>query len=409
MKAKEQIHQRLPWVWMMLGAFVVTLASLRLVSAAETGTAKTATHAIAGIKADNLSFQNEIQNTIDRGLIWLKANQNSNGWWSTPDHPAVTALALMAFNGDPLKRYQGKADGSLQKGYDAILRNVKTDGSIFGTNLVTYNTSISMMGLLSANDARFNDAIRNARRFLVGIQTDFGEKGKVDSEFDGGFGYGTTNSSRSDLANTIQALEAIYYSKHLALDQPETKGLNWQAAIHFLQACQNLPGSNSETWVSGDSTNRGGFVYYPGRSMAGGETNSVSGRVALRSYGSMSYAGLLSFIYADLKKDDPRVTAVLEWLGKNYTVEENPGLGKAGLYYYYHLMAKALATAQIDRLPIREGKIATWSQDLALKLMELQARDGSWANDNVRWWEKDPVLDTAYSVLALEFASRALN
>ena len=50
----------------------------------------------------------------------------------------------------------------------------------------------------------------------------------------------------------------------------------------------------------------GGFIYAPGRSMAG-ETNLPSGRVALRSYGSMSYAGLLSYIYADLKRDDPRV------------------------------------------------------------------------------------------------------
>src|SRR4026207_1172093 len=38
------------------------------------------------------SFKNEVQRAIDRGLDWLKADQNTNGWWSTPDHPAVTAL-----------------------------------------------------------------------------------------------------------------------------------------------------------------------------------------------------------------------------------------------------------------------------------------------------------------------------
>ena len=53
----------------------------------------------------DVSFRNELQRAIDRGLTWLQANQNTNGyWWSTPDHPAVTALALMAFKGDPQKR-----------------------------------------------------------------------------------------------------------------------------------------------------------------------------------------------------------------------------------------------------------------------------------------------------------------
>src|SRR5881396_18232 len=51
------------------------------------------------------SFKNEVQRAIDRGLDWLKANQNTNGWWSTPDHPAITALPITAFKGDPSKRY----------------------------------------------------------------------------------------------------------------------------------------------------------------------------------------------------------------------------------------------------------------------------------------------------------------
>src|SRR5437773_7160188 len=50
------------------------------------------------------------------------------------------------------------------------------------------------------------------------------------------------------------------------------------------------------------------------------------------SYGSMSYAGLKSFIYANLKKDDPRVVAAVNWLKRNYSVDENPALGAQGLY-----------------------------------------------------------------------------
>ena len=47
-------------------------------------------------------------------------------------------------------------------------------------------------------------------------------------------------------------------------------------------------------------------------------------------------------IYAGVTKDDPRVKAAYEWIQKHYTLDENPGMGGNGLYYYYHTFAKAL-------------------------------------------------------------------
>jgi squalene-hopene/tetraprenyl-beta-curcumene cyclase len=129
--------------------------------------------------------------------------------------------------------------------------------------------------------------------------------------------------------------------------------------------------------------------------MAGGVTNA-SGRVALRSYGSISYAGLLSYIYADMDKNDPRVKAVVKWLDENYTLDENPGMGPQGLFYYFHTMTKALTLAHIDAIG---GK--SWREPLALKLLNLQKDDGSWQNQNNRWWEKDQPLVTSYCVITL--------
>ncbi|MGB0775021.1 MAG: hypothetical protein ACPGUY_04200, partial [Akkermansiaceae bacterium] len=122
----------------------------------------------------------------------------------------------------------------------------------------------------------------------------------------------------------------------------------------------------------------------------------------LRSYGSMSYAGLLSMVYADLDAKDPRVIAVKKWLGNNYTIKENPGLGQQGLYYYYHTMAKALAAAGVDKLPLKGGGEADWRKDIAQKILTSQREDGSWLNENARWWENQPELVTAYGVLTLE-------
>ena len=95
-------------------------------------------------------------------------------------------------------------------------------------------------------------------------------------------------------------------------------------------------------------------------------------------------------------------------LNHNYQIDENPGMGKQGLFYYYHTMAKALSLAGIDSLKGLSGEKKDWRQDLALTLFDLQSNEGFWVNDSGRWWEKDPVLVTCYAMLALERVYYAL-
>ena len=361
--------------------------------------------------ADDVSFRNEIQRSIDRGLAWLQTNQNTNGYWSTPDTPAVTGLALMAFKGDPRGRYETNEPAWLKRGYQYILESARPDGGIHRSNLPNYNTAISLLALVTAQKAEYEPVMRKARQFLIGLQGDFGEKGKIDDPMDGGIGYGS-RYPHSDMSNTMQALEALYYSRHLAKDSAlaDARDLNWEAVIQFIQNCQNLPSRNKQAWVSDNPKDKGGFVYYPGQSMAGGETNAATGRVALRSYASISYAGMLSYMYAQLKHDDPRVLAVYDWLRKNYTLEENPGMGPQGKFYYYHTMAKALTTYGVEELEIADGKKVNWRKDLAMRLINLQGKDGSWINEeHARWWEKEPTLVTAYAVLSLEMIYRGIH
>ncbi|MEW6305564.1 MAG: prenyltransferase/squalene oxidase repeat-containing protein [Verrucomicrobiota bacterium] len=359
------------------------------------------------VPGSDVSLQNEVQHAIDRGLAWLEKNQHANGYWSTADHPAVTALALMAFQGHPEGKYRKGSPQFLKKGYEFVLSHRQADGGIYVKDLPNYNTALSMMALVAANDPKHEATLRAARKYLVGLQWDFDEKGKTDNPLDGGIGYGS-RYPHSDMSNTLLALEALYYTKHLAKDAPDAGDLNWAAAIQFIQNCQNLPAYNKQPWASDDAKNKGGFVYHPTHSMAGGETNAATGRVSLRSYGSISYAGMLSYIYADLKRDDPRVSAVFDWLRGNYTLEENPGMGPQGLFYYYHTMTKALTIYGATELELKDGKRVNWRKELAQRLLNLQARDGSWANENNRWWEKDPALVTAYAVLALEMIHRGL-
>jgi squalene-hopene/tetraprenyl-beta-curcumene cyclase len=351
----------------------------------------------------NLSFKLEIQNALSRGFQFLEKQQTPEGHWSNPEHPALTGLALSALLGDPELRYATNSK-AVEKGLAHLLRNQKSDGGIYVRDLPNYNTSVSLMALINAGQSKLFENISKGRGFLVGLQRDFGKTNMVDTPMDGGVGYGS-KYQHSDLNNTLLALETLHHSR--SFRKETDPDLNWSAAIEFLKNCQNLPGQNKGEWVSTNAADRGGFVYYPGHSMAGGETNR-EGKVSLRSYGSASYAGLLAFIYTDLKKDDPSLREVLAWLEKNYTLKENPGMGQQGLFYYYQLMAKALSLSEHQKASWKNSELNNWRKDLAMILLNHQKPDGSWWNENNRWWEKDAVLTTSYALMALEWVYRGL-
>jgi squalene-hopene/tetraprenyl-beta-curcumene cyclase len=387
-------------------AAVVVFGSTGILSAQST---KADTHA---------SLRQEIELSISRGLNFLRQQQDkATGAWSIPEEPAITALVLAAFCAEPTRKPTDALPDEAEKGYQFLLSSVKPDGGIYGKGRANYNTSIALLALTLNPKPEYEKVMLDARRFVVSQQNDFDEKGKTDNEFDGGIGYGRPSENKpahADLSNTHFALEALYYSKKIFEDKAPTDDkkneLNWGAAIKFIERCQNLPASNDQKWASDDPKNKGGFIYEPGVSKATETDKLPGGREALRSYGSISYAGMLSFIYAGLTADDPRVQAALKWLSDNFTLEENPGLGQEGKFYYYHTMAKALTVAGIDELKTKDGKTVDWRDALGRHLLNVQKPDGSWINEGAsRWMEGDPVLVTAYTLLALEHVHRAMK
>ncbi|HEX8201910.1 MAG TPA: prenyltransferase/squalene oxidase repeat-containing protein, partial [Isosphaeraceae bacterium] len=214
-----------------------------------------------------------------------------------------------------------------------------------------------------------------------------------DDPFYGGAGYG--GKSRPDLSNTAFFMEALR-DTGLPADDPSL-----QKALVFVSRCQNLKGEfNDQPWAG--KVNDGGFIY----TAANGGT-SVAGATddgGLRSYASMTYAGLKSMIYAGLGPDDPRVQAAVDFIRRHYSLEENPGLGQAGLYYYYQTFAKALALLGRPTLTDAEGRVHDWRAELSAALARRQAGDGSWVNPSDRFLEGDPNLVTSYGLLALAYA-----
>lgn len=350
----------------------------------------------------DISLLQEVARAKERGMAWMLKQQEADGSWRK--HPAITGLALTA-----LARSEKPPKDVADRAVKFLLSNVKPNGAIYGggesDKYPNYSTAICAMALLATGRPELTDTIKRARRFLLDSQFDAGENVKEADTSYGGIGYG--KRERPDLSNTQWALEAIRLTESLETrasdDSPhEGSRLHWNKAVKFLQRCQNLPSANDQPWAKNvRESDAGGFVYMPGMSFAD-EEPATDGKTPLRSYGSMGYAGLKSYIYAELKKDDPRVKAAVEWLKRNYTLDENPGMGAQGLYYYYHTFAKSLTVYGDDTFADAKGKKHDWRYELMKKFVTLQKADGFWVNENNRWWENDPVLCTAYSLIALE-------
>jgi squalene-hopene/tetraprenyl-beta-curcumene cyclase len=355
------------------------------------------------------SLRVEGEEALARGLKWLVAQQQPAGHWSNPDFPALTGLAVWA-----LAQADLGYDDQVARAVAYMLTCVHPDGSIYrepseerkGGGLPNYNTAICMVALHAVGNPELTPVIQAARAYVAGSQH-FG-----DDDYEGGMGYDPeTGRPYADLSNSYLAYEAMRLTEaveDLRAQGAEYADLDWEAAVRFIERVQNRPESNDQAWASDDEQERGGFVYKPDSSQAGSYTNA-EGVVRLRSYGSMTYAGLLSFIYADVDPDDPRVQSALEWSRTFWSLDENPGMGAQGLFYYYNTLAKALAVYGQDILELSDGTRVSWKAELIRKLVSLQKIEpatggGFWVNDEGRWWESDPVLASCYALLALEAA-----
>ena len=365
-----------------------------------------------------------------KAIAWLRTQQDpARGGWSIPPegpvYPAITGLVL---NGMLMEPGITARDPDVARALEFILSYRQEDGGIYDQVLANYNTSICLSALARADTPEARAAIAPAQTFLKGLQ--YGESADVSTPvgtetkvvdrshpFYGGVGYG--KHGRPDNSNLNLMLEALHDSG-VGGDDPA-----FQRALVFLARTQMNDATNDMPYA--DHSSQGGFIYATspdaasvdgliGQSQAGAidETLDNGQRISrLRAYGSMTYAGFKSYIYADLDRDDPRVRAAYEWLKHNYTLEENPGIGTDGMYYYFVTFARAMDAwnePTIEVVITTSGESRTesrdWANDLIDRLATLQNADGSFRSVDDRWMENDPVLITSYALIALQHAGR---
>lgn len=333
----------------------------------------------------------ELKSSRQKGIEFLSLSQADDGSWTSPHAPGITALVAHSL----LQSGLPADDEVVQAAFTHLLSHLKEDGGIYDkdSNHRNYETSIALMAFHSANaDGKHDQLIKNAVKFLKKVQWDEEETGSRSDTAFGGSGYGS--HQRPDLSNTTFFLEALNKAG-VPKDDPAV-----QNALVFISRCQNLESEHNTTPFA-SKVNDGGFYYTPaaGGTSQAGETPSGG----LRSYASMTYAGLKSMIYAGVDKDDQRVKAARNWIRQFYTIEENPGMGQQGLFYYYHTFAKTLAVMEVDVFTEANGTKHDWRKELAEHLFKVQKENGSWINPTDRWYEGDPNLVTAYALLALQY------
>ena len=323
---------------------------------------------------------------LERGLTYLASTQKPDGSWQ--GSVAVTSLAASAYLKSPFAADKAYAP-VIDKALAFIAGHVDKDGGVRADNYPNYSTSLAIMALADSGRPEYAALISNMSIFVQGLQMDKSDDVFPDDPRYGGVSY--DGVKRPDLSNTHFAVNAIAEAGTPS-DDPF-----FEKAVVFLQRLQNRKESNDQPWAGDD----GGFVYAPDESKAGSYEND-KGDKRLRSYGSMTYAGLMSYLYADVSPEDLRVRAAFKWVSENYSVEENPGMGRQGLFYYYNTLSKTLALMEVDRIVDAGGLSHDWRTDLVAKLAVLQQDDGSWVNTQSRWMETDPALVTAYACLALD-------
>lgn len=367
--------------------FVTTCAAAIISLPAHGQDAGTSPEAKTSSKTEQLR-----QEIVSKGLAFLaKEGQSEQGTFSDRVGPGVTALAITS----ALRNGQTIDDPMVAEGLKALEGYVKPDGGIYGNGrLKNYETCVAMVCFAEANKTgQYNEILKRAKAFVTGIQYGEGTKDPSDPWY-GGVGYG--GAGRPDLSNTGYMIEALR-----AVETPASDPAI-QRALVFISRCQNLDSEFNDTQFA-DKVDDGGFYYEIPTTKIDPSTSEerFTPNGGLRSYGSMGYTGLKSMIFAGLTKEDPRVKAAQQWIQDHYSVEKNPGMGTAGLYYYYHTFAAALDAAGLKTVADSDGKEHDWKADLVAELAERQNEDGSWSNDNQRWFENDKNLATSFALMAL--------
>jgi hypothetical protein len=311
-----------------------------------------------------------------RGAAWLVAQQDGGGQFPPALERnacplALTVMALWALaDGAPA---ESALQASVRSALAAILARRQPDGGIYDARhgLAVYTSGVAAQALRACLAWEPNPAAQAA---LTAVESFLRGKQAPESLAERPAEASAARAGRRGQIESLAAGSSLL---------PEAE----RAALEFLRAAHgDGAGSLPAALRGGGPRRRGGA--------------------------KLTYEDMLPLVYEPLDPRDERVRRALDAIQRCYTLDRNPDLtrrygpggfqpGTQGLFYYYLVLARTLALQRLPVLATPRGPRTDWVRELRDKLLARQAPTGSWAPVDPRWWEGEPVLVTAYSLLTL--------
>ena len=310
-----------------------------------------------------------VKQAIDRAVRALKRMQKENGTWPSYnqfDTTSLCTLALLNAGVSPRDDHVRRALAHIRKGQPTW----------------TYTVALETMVLCLAEPEKDLEAIRRNALWLASVQVTEGER-------KGMWGY---PRSAGDNSNTQFALLGLYEAERTLQRygvEPQVPPRTWQLALAHWKNSQN--GDGSWGYDHGDS-----------------------------GTGSMTAAGIASLIIASDRlsqgaarmegnqvkccggsEDDHHLQAALDWMGRNFSTDRNPGAGRNFLYYLYAVERVGRLSAQRFFINRRDDLKYDWYREGAEQLVTrgMDLNTGTWTGDG--FGENVPHVATSFALLFL--------
>ncbi|RPH47307.1 MAG: hypothetical protein EHM91_06080 [Planctomycetota bacterium] len=385
---------------------------------------------LLGLAAQDGDLASRLKSAYTEAADGLVRLQMPSGAWPVvmPDRQvpsvAYTAITVTALARAP-EPLRARYATSVAKGIEFILSKANLDGSFgegdSGSYMKTYATAVALSALSTVDRTeRVGDAIRGAQAYLKRNQL-------KEGPHRGGMGYGdeeprrnpdtgafeVRRSTRANLSATAAVAEAMKDSGLSLSDE------FWPLINEFVRKCQNNSEVNTDPLFlaalkeKGMSVGNDGSLYYTPEadgSVQKAGTRKIADKETIVGYGSMTYDGIKTYLYAGLRRDSPEVKSAVDWIRRNYAIDAHPGFAfnqgqrhhLRGLYYYYLVMARALDAAGERPLVTSDGRERDWPAELGEQLLKTMRDGKGWQNDNPAWYEGDAVLVTGYVLNVLD-------
>ena len=311
--------------------------------------------------AQELSSQ-KVRAAIDRGVAFLIDKQRVDGSWA--GHPGqrggLTALCTLALLNSGRKADSPEVAKALKH-----LRGVEAE--------MVYAVAMQTMVLCAADPERDRFKVRENAKWLVAAQARSGVGA-------GGWGYGL-GSGRVDNSNSQFAMLALHEAERIGV---EVDPAVWKRCLDFWQRTQHADGSWG--YVPGESEQPTGSMTCAGAA----SLIIASGKI---SNGSASVQGDTIRCCGAPDKDD-HLARALDWLGRKFRVDRNPGRGEFLFYYLYGI-------ERVGRLSSRRYLGShDWYREGAAQLLSMQnGLSGYWRGPGII--ESNPLVSTSFAVLFL--------